>query len=77
MTITIIYNEGDEVWTMVNNKPILTKIVKPNFYICNSFEDIGWELSIREKVSVYGFDLPVSRLESQLFKTKEELIASL
>lgn len=75
MTITTIYNEGDEVWTMISNKPILAKIVKPNFHKCTSFDDIGWELDIEE--NFMGYAMPVSRLESELFKTKEELIASL
>lgn len=75
MTITTTYNEGDEVWTMLKNRPVCTTIIKPNFLFCTSFEDVGWELAIRE--GIMGYEMPVCRLESELFKTKEELIASL
>jgi hypothetical protein len=82
MTIETKYNIGDEVWFISNNKPVCSKIQKPHFTAdysnkkeYNLEEMLGWQLEYME----YGFgcEFPANRLETELFKTKEELIASL
>lgn len=79
MTITTIYNPGDTVWCMVGNKATCTKTVAIAHL---SHEDgpieerLQWKLEATES-SWTGLMLNATRPESQIFRTKEELLASL
>ena len=85
MVIKTNFKEGDEVWTMTENKPKLGKILKP--YFKDSYgehkdltleERLQWELDIKE-FSPYAsfFQINIKRSENELLKNKEELIKSL
>jgi hypothetical protein len=90
MKVETTYNQGDEVWTMSNNKCIKTK-TKIHYFEDGQYkrdsadnpetkiEDyFGWELEADEiPPSIFGHKLPIRRKETELFRTKEELIASL
>lgn len=66
MTIETKYNIGDEVWFIYENKPC--------------FEQING-ISIRPTVRIfYRFQVgltEISKMEKEVFKTKEELLKSL
>jgi hypothetical protein len=90
MKVETTYNQGDEVWTMSNNKCIKTK-TKIHYFEDGQYkrdsadnpetkiEDyFGWELEAAEFSSyLYGSKVPIKRKETELFRTKEELIKSL
>ncbi len=75
MTIETKYNWKDEVWTMYNNKPTKCYIRSINIYIRdNGVLDFLYFPYLSDGnycVNNYGVK------ENVLFKTKEELIASL
>lgn len=79
MTITTIYNPGDTVWCLINNKATCTKTVAIT-HLSNeggSIEErLQWKLEAHER-SWAGIDVWALRAESELFRTKEELLASL
>lgn len=75
MIVTTKYNPGDEVWTISKNKLTKGKIIKPCFIGTQSIDDLGWELDIEEYFM--GFSKNISRKESELFLSKEDLIQSL
>lgn len=79
MTITTIYNPGDTVWCLIDNKAVCTKTVEVG-HIKNEKipieKRLQWKLEAKER-SWVGIDIVAVRAESELFRTKEELIASL
>lgn len=85
MIIKTNFKEGDEVWTMSENKPKLGKILEAYFqdtYGINKNlpleERLQWELDLTE-ISLYSSNMKfnIRRSEKDLFETKEELIKSL
>lgn len=82
MIITTIYNIGDEVYILADNKIKKGKIVKPWFDTTikegQVLEDlVGWELDIPEYIKGLGFPTNIHRLEKELFKSKDDLIEHL
>lgn len=78
MTIETKFDIGDEVWLLHDNK-IVTSTIKCLSDLNNKLDDIIWDLHLTSSTNTFGFEAThsVSRRESQLFKTKEELIQSL
>lgn len=79
MKIETKYNVGDTVFTLSKNRIYSGKIIKPNFtndYSRKADFDLesmlGWELGITENFLGHGSN--ISRLETEIFLTKEELI---
>ena len=79
MIIQTKFNVGDTVFVFSNNKIIQSKILKidadvklrPN----TTYIDISYTLQDTESINFYDFN--ISRKESEVFETKEELIKSL
>ena len=79
MIIQTKFNVGDTVFVFSNNKVIQSKILKidadvklrPN----TTHIDISYTLQDTESINFYDFN--ISRKESEVFETKEELIKSL
>jgi hypothetical protein len=83
MKIETKYNVGDTVFVMSNNKIRSGKIVKPHFdndysgkKEFNLEKMLGWELDIKEFI-LSMHESNVRRLETEIFLTKEELLADL
>lgn len=78
MKIQTIYNIGEEVWVMSNNVPVKSKIT--GHYFDNNFgkekkpvnELLGWELEGQELL--YSMATNIKRMETEMFRTKEELL---
>lgn len=80
MTITTIFNPGDTVWTLSKNQIVETKIVELYGHLdgggeIRPEERLQWELEHTEPY--VGFNLKIHRPESRLFRSRDELIASL
>lgn len=68
MTINTKYNEGDNVWLMLNNKPHQTSVKYINATVYNDKIDIRYGLSHDE----HG-----QYVEDSVFTSKEDLVKSL
>jgi hypothetical protein len=81
MNIQTDFDAGDEVWTMSYNKAVQCKCVKINIEDSKTEEDLAWVLNFNEHrfytISNFGDPPPAVRKESELFRTKEELINSI
>lgn len=81
MIIQTKYNAGDNVWTMSNNKAVQCRCVQINIEDSKSEDDLGWILDFNEFVlsfiSLRKGPPPAFRKESDLYKTKEDLIESI
>jgi hypothetical protein len=75
MIIETKYNINDEVWLIWKTEVVKDKI--EHIYFDTKSNEITYEL-INSKTNVFmGVELKAEVEESKIFKTKEELIASL
>lgn len=76
MVITTKYDVGDEVWAMVSNKPTKTKIISFNQTYTYKLNNVAWNLDAPSE-DLWSYKNNAWKNESQLFRTKQELIDSL
>lgn len=76
MKIETKYDIGDHLWTMAGNKCVKVYLREPCWY--GDLNDFSWKISRNKEKTSYEVDYKMEmRKESQLFRTKEELLASL
>ena len=76
MKVETLFNAGDKVFILHNNKIANGPIKSIDIKQSKDLIEVKYWFKFDNASALYGYDL-VSKLESELFETKEQLIKSL
>jgi hypothetical protein len=76
MKVETLFNAGDKVFVLHNNKIANVPIYSIDIKQSKDLIEVKYWFKFDNVAAVYGYDF-ISKLESELFETKEQLIKSL
>ena len=76
MKVETLFNAGDRVCILHNNKIANVPIYSIDIKQSKDLIEVKYWFKFDNASALYGYDL-ISKLESELFETKEQLIKSL
>lgn len=76
MKVETLFNAGDRVFILHNNKIANVPIYSIDIKQSKDLIEVKYWFKFDNASAVYGYDL-ISKQESELFETKEQLIKSL